>query len=327
VARVFVTGGAGFIGTALMRRLLQERKKGALEVRAFDLEPTPLEECEAVRGSILDAPALARAMRGCEWVVHLAAFLGVQRSDQDPLRCLDVNVAGTKNVLEACAANAVRKVVFTSSSEVYGENGRVPASEGSTLRPGSVYAVSKLTGEEYLRAYATRYGFDYTILRPFNVYGPGQSEEFVIPRFVRAAIESRPPQVYGTGQQVRTFCCVDDIVEGLTLALFSPEAAGQVFNLGNDTGHISILELGRKIVALSNCRGPAPRLVPYEQADRPPERDVTWRVPLIQKARAVLAYAPKITLDEGLLRCVDSMKHSAGRPGISPPRDGALRAE
>ena len=308
MARIFVTGGAGFIGTALVRRLLREREKGPLEVRAFDLEPTRVEGCEAVQGSILDPTALARAMRGCEGVVHLAAFLGVQRSDRDPLRCLDVNVTGTRNVLEACVSNGVRKVVFTSSSEVYGENGHAPVSEASILRPISVYAVSKLTGEEYVRAYAARYGFDYTILRPFNVYGPGQSEEFVIPRFVRAAIEGRAPLVYGTGQQVRTFCSVDDIVEGLTLALFSPEAAGHVFNLGNDTGHISILELGRKIVALSNLRGPAPRLVPYEQADRTPERDVMWRVPEIRKAKRALNYSPKVSLDEGISRCLDSMK-------------------
>jgi nucleoside-diphosphate-sugar epimerase len=308
VPRVFVTGGAGFIGSALVRRLLRERERESLEVRAFDLEPTRVEECEAVQGSILDPPALARAMRGCEWVVHLAAFLGVQRSDRDPLRCLDVNVAGTKNVLEACVSNAVRKVIFASSSEVYGENGPAPLSEESSLKPVSVYAVSKLTGEEYVRAYAARHGFDYTILRPFNVYGPGQSEEFVIPRFVRAAIEGRPPFVYGTGQQVRTFCSVDDIVEGLTLALFSPDAAGQVFNLGSDTGHISILDLGRKIVALSNSRGPAPRLVPYEEADRPLERDVMWRVPRIQKAKEVLSYAPKVSLDEGISRCLDSVK-------------------
>lgn len=302
-----MTGGAGFIGTALVRRLLREREKEPLEVRVFDLEPTRVEECEAVQGSILDPPALSRAMRGCGWVVHLAAFLGVQRSDRDPLRCLDVNITGTKNVLEACVSNAVRRVVFASSSEVYGENGPVPVSEASSIRPSSVYAVSKLTGEEYVRAYATRYGIDYTILRPFNVYGPGQSEEFVIPRFLRAAVEGRPPLVYGTGQQVRAFCSVDDLVEGLTLALFSPDATGQVFNLGNDTGLISILDLGHKIVALSNCRGPAPRLVPYEQADRPPERDVMWRVPQIQKAMRVLGYAPKVALDEGISRCLNSM--------------------
>jgi len=311
VPRVFVTGGAGFIGTALVRRLLRERERGSLEVRAFDLEPARAEGCEAVQGSILDPGALARAMRGCEWVVHLAAFLGVQRSDRDPLRCLDVNVTGTRNVLEACVSNAVRKVVFASSSEVYGENGPAPVSEASSLRPISVYAVSKLTGEEYVRAYATRYGFDYTILRPFNVYGPGQSEEFVIPRFVRAVIDGRPLRVYGTGRQVRTFCSVDDIVEGLTLALFSPDATGHVFNLGNDTGHISILELAHKVVALSNSRGPAPQLVPYEQADRPLERDVMWRVPQIQKAKRVLSYAPKVALDEGLCRCLDGVKRSS----------------
>jgi nucleoside-diphosphate-sugar epimerase len=130
----------------------------------------------------------------------------------------------------------------------------------------------------------------------------------VIPRFVRAAIEGRPPLVYGTGQQVRAFCFVDDIVEGLTLTLFSPDANGEVFNLGNDSGFISILDLGHKIVALSKNRGPAPQLVPYEKADRTSERDVIWRVPQIQKAKQVLSYAPKVGLDDGIFRFFNSMK-------------------
>ena len=302
-----------------MRRLLREREKEPLEVHAFDLQPTRVEECVALQGSILDLPALTQAMRGCDTVVHLAAYLGVRRSDQDRLQCLDVNVTGTKNVLEACVANAVNKVVFTSSSEVYGDNGATPVSETSVLRPRSVYAVSKLAGEEYVKAYAARYGFGYTILRPFNVYGPGQREEFVIPRFLRAAIEGRAPLVYGTGQQVRAFCSVDDIVEGLTLALFSPDAAGEVFNLGNDAGLISMLDLGHKIVAVCRSRGPAPRLVPYEQADRPLERDVIWRVPQIEKAKRVLSYAPKVTLDVGLARCVGSLKTSSDRQSLASP--------
>lgn len=308
VTRILVTGSAGFIGTAFVRRLLQERTKKHLEVRAFDVRPTQVEECSSIQGSILDPPCLERAMQGCDMVVHLAAYLGVRLSDRNRLKCLDINITGTKNVLDACVANGVRKLIFISSSEVYGENGASPVSETSSLRPQSVYAVSKLAGEEYVKAYATQYGFDYTILRPFNVYGPGQTAEFVIPRFVRAAIEGRAPLVYGTGQQVRAFCSVDDIVEGLTLTLFSPDATGEVFNLGNDSEFISILDLGHKIVALSKNRGPAPQLVPYEQSDRTLERDVIWRVPQIQKAKQVLSYAPKVGLDDGIFRFFNSMK-------------------
>lgn len=308
VTRILVTGSAGFIGTALVRRLLQERTRKPLEVHAFDIRPTEVGECRSFQGSILDPADLERAMQGCDMVVHLAAFLGVKMSDQHRLKCLETNVTGTKNVLDACLANSVRKLIFTSSSEVYGENGVSPFSETSPLRPKSVYAVSKLAGEEYVKAYAIHYGLDYSILRPFNVYGPGQTEEFVIPRFVRAAIEGRPPLVYGTGQQVRAFCSVDDIVEGLTLSLFSPNANGEVFNLGNDSGFISILELGHKIVALSKNRGLAPQLVPYEKADRTAERDVNWRVPQIQKAKQVLSYTPKVELDDGLFRFFNSVK-------------------
>ncbi len=317
--RIFVTGSAGFIGTPFVRRLLQERTKKPLEVRAFDLQPTQVEECGGLQGSILDPLGLERAMQGCDMVVHLAAYLGVRRSDQDRLRCLDINITGTKNVLEACVANGVRKVVFTSSSEVYGDNEASPVSETSTPRPKSVYAVSKLAGEEYVKAYATQYGFDYTIIRPFNIYGPRQTEEFVIPRFVRAAIEGRPPLVYGTGQQVRVFCSVDDFVEGLTLALFSPDATGEVFNLGNDAGFISMLDLGHKVVALSKNRGPAPQLVPYEKADRTSERDVIWRAPQIEKAKQLLSYAPKVGLDEGIFRLFNSVKALSKYQPLSSP--------
>jgi nucleoside-diphosphate-sugar epimerase len=316
--RIFVTGSAGFIGAVLVHRLLRERERGVLEVRAFDLEPTAVDGCTALQGDVLDAAGVARAMAGCDTVVHLAAYLGVMRSDRDPGRCLDVNITGTRNVLEACVVNRVRRVVFVSSSEVYGENGTDPISETSSLRPNSVYAVSKLAGEEYVKAYATRHAFDFTVLRPFNAYGPGQTEEFVIPRFVRAVIEGRPPLVYGDGQQVRAFCSVDDIVEGVTLALFSPAAAGEVFNLGNDAGLVSILELGHKIAALSGNGKVAPRLVPYEQADRTRERDIFWRVPQILKAIRVLNYTPRVSLDEGIARCFDSVRALAKAQGPGP---------
>jgi len=308
LTRILVTGGAGFIGTGLLRRLLQEQTEKRLEIRALDVRPNRVGGYTSIQGDILDVPVLEQAMKDCDIVVHLAAFLGVRLSDRDRLKCLETNITGTRNVLDACLANDVRKLIFTSSSEVYGENGTEPFSETSPLCPKSVYAVSKLAGEEYIQAYATRYGFDYSILRPFNVYGPDQSEEFVIPRFVRAAIEGRPPQVYGSGQQVRAFCSVDDFVEGLTLALFSPEANGEVINLGNDTEGITILELGRKIVALSDNRGPIPELVPYEKADRTSERDVNWRVPYLQKAKRILGYTPKIDLDDGIFRFFESLK-------------------
>jgi len=306
MSRILVTGGTGFIGTALAQRLLREPIEEPLEIRTLDLEPARVPGCTALKGCIMDPQAIARAIRGCDTVVHLAAYLGVHRSDTDRVKCLDVNITGTRNVLEACIAHGVRRVVFASSSEVYGEYGTSSVSETSAVKPGSVYAVSKLAGEEYVQGYAARHGFDYTILRLFNVFGPGQREEFVIPRFVRAAIEGRPPRVYGTGLQVRAFCSVEDIVEGMTLALFSPRAAGEVFNLGNDAEAISILELGRRIVALSRNRGPEPELVSYEQADRPAERDVNWRVPEIGKARELLSYEAKVSLEQEILRVLHS---------------------
>jgi len=305
--RVLVTGGSGFIGSALVRRLLREPTEEPLEIATLDLQPARVFGCHALQGCVLDPRSIERAMRGCDVVIHLAAYLGVQRSDSDRVRCLDVNITGTRNVLDACVASGVRRVVFASSSEVYGEYGKARVSEQSALRPGSVYAVSKLAGEEYVVGYAARHGFEHTILRLFNVCGPGQREEFVIPRFVRAVVEGRPPQVYGTGLQVRSFCSVEDICDGMTLALFSPRAVGEIFNLGNDAEAITILELARRVVTLARSRGPGPLLVPYEHADRPAERDVNWRVPEIGKARRLLSYEAKVGLDEEILRVLHAM--------------------
>jgi UDP-glucose 4-epimerase len=303
---VLVIGGAGFIGRALVQRLLHEPTREGLEVRTLDLEPVRIPDCVAFEGCILDPPAIDRAMRGCDAVVHLAAHLGVQRSDTDRVRCLEVNITGTRNVLAACAAHGVRRLVFASSSEVYGEYGTARVSETSAVSPGSVYAVSKLAGEEYVRGYAARHGFEHTILRLFNVFGPGQREEFVVPRFVRAAIDGRSPEVYGTGLQVRAFCSVQDIVQGMVLALFSPRAAGEIFNLGNDAEAITIRELALRVVALARRGGPQPVLVPYARADRPAERDINWRVPEIEKARRVLSYEAKVGLEEELLHVLQA---------------------
>ncbi len=311
--KVLVTGGAGFIGTALVERLLREPASTPIEIRSLDIEPSRVAGCVDLRGSILDPAALDRAVSGCDLVIHLAAYLGVYRSDTDRVTCLDVNIAGTRNLLDACVAHGVGRVVFASSSEVYGEHDTTRVSETSPLKPESVYAVSKLAGEEYVRGYAQHHGFESTILRLFNVFGPGQREEFVIPRFVRAAIEGRPPTVYGTGRQVRAFCSVRDVVEGMTLALFSARAAGETFNLGNDAEAITIHELGARVVALAGTGGPGPELVSYDDADRPAERDINWRVPEVGKARRMLSYEAKVPLEEEISRVLHSM--AAGAAG------------
>jgi UDP-glucose 4-epimerase len=301
--KVLVTGGGGFIGSAMVLHLLNK----GFRVKAFDLafqvKSTLPDEVEIYKGSILDVNALINAIKGCDYVVHLAAMLGVQRTDAKRLECLNINIQGTINVLEACVKDNIKKLLFTSSSEVYGDQLKIPISEDNPTNPKSIYALSKLTGEEYIKAYHQRYGLDYTIVRFFNVYGPGQVGEFVIPRFVKKVMDNESPQVYGSGKQVRAFCYVDDAVRGAVLALLNEQSNSQIFNIGNETEPISMKELAKKVINLEK-REIKLNFIPMKHSDRDEKRDIRRRIPDISKARQTLGYKPKVSLNDGLLRII-----------------------
>src|SRR3989338_5393002 len=216
--KVLITGGCGFIGTAVARHFYNS----GFRVRTFDI----VEPIKAID----------------EHVIHLAAMLGVKRTEHSRMQCLDVNISGTKNVLDAAVRAGIKKIVFSSSSEVYGEPLKTPISEEHRVHPKSVYAVTKLAGEEYLRAYKKEYGLDYTIVRFFNIYGPGQVAEFVMPKFIKLVLNNQPPTVNGDGKQIRSFCYVDDAAEGVRLALMSKKSNSEIFNIGNDKAVVSIFD-------------------------------------------------------------------------------------
>lgn len=299
MARVLITGGAGFIGSAIAQQCLRQ----GLQVRLFDLKaPSSLRaSCETYIGSILDPYEIARVMEGCDYVIHAAAALGVGRTEANRLECLYINIQGTINVFEACVKKRVRKILFASSSEVYGDGDGQPFHEESPLNPKSNYAVTKLVGEEYARAYSQSYGLDYTIARFFSVYGEDQSEQFVIPKFVRRAQAGLPPQIFGDGRQLRCFCHVDDIAAGAVAALVSEKASGQIFNIGNPGEPITMRELADRIV-LASGKKLTPEFVSFERSDRNSQREIYRRVPSIGKAAELLKYSPHVSLDEGLRR-------------------------
>lgn len=298
--RVLVTGGGGFLGRHIIKYLLGK----GIQVRAFDLAwlighfAMP-EDVEVYIGSILDINALSNAMRGCDCVVHLAAMLGVERTEARKLDCLEININGTLNVLEACVKNNIRKIVFASSSEVYGEPAVVPVSERAPLNPMSTYAVTKLAGEEYVKAYSARYDLSYRILRFFNIYGPGQVAEFVIPRFVKSIMSDSSPLIYGDGQQIRSFCSVKDAALGVWLALVKDLTKGETFNLGDDKEPLTILDLAKKIIKISG-KGIEPEFVGWKDSDRTESRDIIRRIPDISKAREMIGFNPQIQLEAGL---------------------------
>jgi UDP-glucose 4-epimerase len=296
MACILITGGAGFIGTAVADVLIS---KGH-EVRLLDLLANKNNIEKSSVGSILDPYIISRVMRGCDYVIHLAAALGVKLTETRRLDCLYINVQGTVNVLEACVKEKVKKIIFASSSEIYGNQDSMPIKEVAPVNPISNYAITKLVGEEYLRAYSENYPLQYSVVRFFNVYGENQKDRFVITRFVRSVCENNPPIIYGDGKQVRSFCYVSDAAKGIVAALFNKNSVGQIFNIGNDLEPISVKDLAKKIILLSCKKDVSPQFVSMGDSDRTEEREVYNRIPSIEKAKRVLQYQPKVALDEGL---------------------------
>ncbi len=309
--KVLITGGGGFIGTHIAINLA---KKG-FEIRLFDLNFDNFgilckkigycPEAEKIIGNVLDEEGIASAANGCDYVVHAAAMLGVKNTELKRLECLNVNILGTINVLEACVKERVKKIIFTSSSEVYGEPVECPISETNPTSPVSLYGVSKLAGEEYMKAYSNKYGLEYSIVRFFNVYGPGQVAEFVMPRFIKRVLNNEPPVVYGSGSQIRTFCFVEDAAEGVSKVLENGNGKNQIFNIGNDEESISMKDLAEKVIKISG-KDLKPQFVNMEDSDREASREIHRRIPTIYQARQALNYQPKFSLEAGIKKTIET---------------------
>ena len=309
--KVLVTGGAGSIGLEVARKLIEESHDVTILDLAEQIERFTIPEATKVfKGSILDSVAIHHALRGNEYVVHLAARLGVKRTEVERLACLNININGMVNILEASVKEGVKKILFSSSSEVYGEQAKMPITEESPVNPISVYAVTKLAGEEYLKAYKKQYGLDYTILRFFNVYGPGQVGQFVMKKFIDAVKQDESPQIYGGGEQIRCFCHVKDAANGVVRALFSPQTGEEIINIGNDTEQVTMLELAEKVISLSG-KDLRPHNISFSQSDRDAEREIFHRIPSIEKAKKLLDYNPRITIEEGIKELLWSKDNSS----------------
>lgn len=301
--KALVTGAAGFIGSHLTRRLVADGH----EVVGFDdfssgqVGNLAGVDAPLFEGDLRDPDAVRRAASDREVVFHQAAMKSVPRSIAEPLAFTEVNVLGTLHVLEAARAAGAR-VVFASSSSVYGDQDRYPVTEAMMPRPRSPYAASKLAGESYCRAWWEGYGVPTVALRYLNVYGPGQdpASEYasVIPRFIAACLGGRDPVIHGDGEQARDFTYIDDVVEANLLAARMPEAArGEVFNVGGGRTPTSINEL---LATIAAAVGAEPR--PVRGAAR--EGDIRISHADVSRARDVLGYRPAVDVPEGLRRTV-----------------------
>ena len=307
-SRVFVTGGAGFIGTTVARRLVGENEIIVLDTLHRDAltgsELATHPNLTLVQGDVLDAELVRSLAEGATHIVHLASIAGVDNVRAAPVATMRINLVGTYNVLEAALAtkDTVERVLEFSTSEVFGTYA-FKVAETHVTTTGSVgearwtYAVSKLAAEHMAHAYHDELGLPTVSLRPFNVYGPGQIGGGAIRAFVEAALDGRDLVIHGDGSQIRAWCYVDDLVDAVLLCLEREAAIGESFNIGNPRSAVTIYDLATRIHRLARARGEL-RFQPLHYTD------VELRIPNIDKARELLGFEPTVELDEGLARTI-----------------------
>ena len=304
---IFLTGGAGFIGATLTGRLHEDNRivifdnfsRDSLSGRAWASHSN----VTVIRGDVTDAAEVSRAMSEVQpnIVVHLAAIAGIDTVIKSPTTTMRVNLVGTVNTLDAARRipNLERFVDF-STSEVFGsyafraEETQI-TSVGAVGEARWIYAVSKLAGEHLVHAYHREFGMPTVTLRPFNVYGPGQVGEGAIHRFVVHALHDRDIEIHGDGTQIRAWCYIDDMVEGILLAMEHPNAVGQSFNIGNARAVVTIFGLANTIVRVLASKSQI-RFIRKDYAD------VELRVPNVDKARDLIGFEAQVDLEEGLRR-------------------------
>ena len=308
--RVLVTGGAGFVGSNLVRRLLGA---GAVVTVLDDLftgrrENLPASGFTFVQGSVCDAEVVERLVAASEVVVHAAAR-NIVISTRNPREDYETNIGGTLNVLLAARAAGGRRVVYTSSTSVYGNPRYLPVNEDDHLSLLTPYAVSKLAGENYCMAFFESYGLPATAVRYSNIFGPGQDPANpycgVVAKFTEALFQGRAPVIHGDGNQTRDFTYIDDAVEATLRAATSQRAIGEVFNVGTgvETRVNELVELLIRIVGVE--------VVP-EHSDRRDVDNIRRRVVNIEKTRRALRWVPEVTLEEGLRRTVAWQRQQGG---------------
>ena len=319
---VFITGGAGFIASTLIARLVERNRivvydnytRNTLKGTPWAAHPN----LRQVEGDVLDFERLRQAMQGADIVVHAAAIAGIESTVKDPVRTMRVNMIGTANALEAAQqAGGVQRFLEFSTSEVFGSQA-FKVSEGTSTVTGAVgearwtYAVSKLAGEHLAHAYFKQHGLPAVTVRPFNVYGPGQTGEGALSIFIRKALRGEDLLIFGDGTQIRAWCYVDDMVEGVMCALEHPDAVGESFNIGNARAVVTIYGLAEAVCRVLGSRS---RIL-----FRPAlSADIELRIPNVDKARELIGFSAQVDLDEGLRRTAAWIaEHEAELPALAP---------
>ncbi|RCW91515.1 NAD-dependent epimerase/dehydratase family protein [Winogradskyella arenosi] len=302
MTNILVTGGAGQLGSAMASKLAQKPNVTVVVIDNLstgDKSKLPKSDniifIKADVNNYYDIISIFTTYK-FKYVFHLAAVVGVERTLQNPIVVLE-DIEGLKNVLSLSKNCGVERIFYSSSSEVYGEPFEIPQNEQTTpLNSRLPYAIVKNVGEAFFKAYQQEYDLDYTIFRFFNTYGPQQSNDFVMPRFIKLALANKPIPIYGKGEQTRSFCYVDDNIDTCIKALDEDAFINDVLNIGNED-EVSILYLAQKIIELTKSKSEIQFLPSLK------EGDMTRRCPDITKMKALLG-RDLVSLEEGILKMI-----------------------
>lgn len=310
---IFITGGAGFIANTLIKHYVDHNKIVVYDnfhrdtLSSSGLANNP--NVTVVKGDVLDLQLLSASMKQADVVIHAAGIAGIDTVIKDPVRTMQVNMIGTANALEAARANGVKdRFVDFSTSEVFGSMA-FRSSESDQTVSGSAgearwtYAVSKLAGEHLAHAYFKQYALPVVTVRPFNVYGPGQTGEGAMQIFVKKALKNETIHIDGDGSQIRAWCFVDDFVDCLVRCIEDPNAKGESFNIGNARAVITILGLAQLVCRVLKSESPI-------VFDPPLSADIAIRIPSVNKALDILGFKAQVDLEEGVKRTAVWIKQS-----------------
>ena len=306
--KIFITGGAGFIANCLIKNLIGENlitvydnfQRDTLTGSGYNTH----KNMTIIKGDILDYGLLEKSMGKADVVVHAAAIAGINTVIKDPVNTMRVNMIGTANVLEACKVNTVSdRVIDFSTSEVFGSMAYKSTETDSTVSGSAgearwTYAVSKLAGEHLAHAYYKQYNLPVVTVRPFNVYGPGQTGEGAIQIFIKRALKDEDIFIYGEGNQIRAWCFVDDFIDCLMRCIENVDAIGQSFNIGNARAVITTLGLAEMVCRVLNSKSKIifkPSL----------SADIELRIPSVEKTNNILGFKAKVDLEEGIKRTAE----------------------
>lgn len=308
---IFITGGAGFIANTLIKHYIDKNKIIVYDNFHRDTlttsEVSKHHNLSIVKGDVLDMELLKTSMKGADIVIHAAGIAGIDTVLKSPTRTMQVNMIGTANALEAAKINGIRdRFIDFSTSEIFGSHA-FKSTEEDTAIAGSVgearwvYAVSKLAGEHLAHAYFKEFALPIVTVRPFNVYGPGQTGEGALQIFIKNALKNQDIFIYGDGTAIRAWCYVDDFVDCLIRCIEYPEAIGESFNLGNARAVITTLGLAQAVCRILKSDSK----IIFKDAL---SADIELRIPSVLKTEEILGFKANVDLEEGILKTAEWFK-------------------